>query len=81
ILPVAAEEAEAALRSLRLAPLLDGWRGRPKADVAAAARAAAAISAFALAHADRLEELDVTPLIVAPHGAWAADALIRMREA
>ncbi|MEO0360819.1 MAG: acetate--CoA ligase family protein, partial [Pseudomonadota bacterium] len=80
ILPVAAEEAEAALRSLRLAPLLDGWRGRPKADVAAAARAAAAISAFALAHADRLEELDVNPLIVAPDGAWAADALIRMRE-
>ena len=29
---------------------------------------------------DRLEELDINPLMVTPHGAVAADALIGLRE-
>ncbi len=78
-LPADAAEIRAALERLRLFPLLDGWRGRPRGDIAAAAAAAAAVARFAEAHADALEELDVNPLIVTPEGAWAADALIRMR--
>jgi len=41
-----------------------------------------AITAYAEAHADRLEELDVNPLLVLPEGrgAVAVDALIRLRE-
>jgi len=33
-----------------------------------------------MAHGDRLEELDVNPLLALPKGAVAVDALIRMRE-
>ena len=45
-----------------------------------AARAVAALSHFAIDHADRLEELDINPLIVTETGAVAADALIRIRK-
>ena len=78
--PVSAAEAEEAILSLRLAPLLTGFRGRPKADVAAAAAALAALSVYAETHASTLDELDINPLIVTTSGAFAADALIRIRE-
>lgn len=78
--PVSEDEARRALLSLRLSPLLTGYRGRPAADLAAAIRAVTALSDFAIAHAGRLEELDVNPLIVTQSGAYAADALIRIRK-
>ncbi|RLP26682.1 acetate--CoA ligase family protein [Mesorhizobium sp. YM1C-6-2] len=82
LLPAAREEVEAALRGLKLFPLLDGFRGRPKADLAAAIDAVLEISGFALANADTLTELDVNPLIVCAEGkgAWAADALLVTRK-
>ncbi len=78
LLPAGQPEIEAALRSLKMFPLLDGYRGRPKADVPAAVEAMAGIADFALENAARLEELDVNPLIVCGEGqgAWIADALI-----
>ena len=48
--PVTEAAADALLRSLRVAPLLDGARGRPAVDVGAAARAAAALSRVAAEH-------------------------------
>ncbi|MGB3501764.1 MAG: acetate--CoA ligase family protein [Mesorhizobium sp.] len=76
LLPSSTAEIETALRSLRMFPLLDGYRGRTKADVAAAVEAIECIAGFALANADRLEELDINPLIVCERGAWVADALL-----
>ena len=78
ILPATAEAIGAALASLRLFPILEGYRGRPPADLAAVTEAIRAIAAFAEAHAGRLAELDVNPLIATPTGAFAADALIRL---
>ncbi|MBP6897219.1 MAG: acetate--CoA ligase family protein [Pseudacidovorax sp.] len=76
--PVDAAAAEAMLRSLKSFPLLDGARGRPKADVAAAAQAIAALSRFAARHADDVAEIDINPLVVldAGQGAFALDALL-----
>ena len=48
--------------------LLDGARGRPALDVAAAARALAALSLVAAAHPE-IAELEVNPLLVLPDGA------------
>lgn len=78
LLPAGREDIEAALRGLKLFPLLDGFRGRPKADLAAAIEAVLKISDFALANADTLAELDINPLIVCAEGkgAWVADALL-----
>lgn len=82
MLPASRPEIEAALSGLKISPLLKGWRGQAVADVAAAVRAIEAIQAFALANAARLEELEVNPLILCEEGlgAFAADALVRMRE-
>jgi acyl-CoA synthetase (NDP forming) len=76
--PVSPQEAEEMLRSLKCFPLLDGARGQPKADVAAAAQAIVALSRFAAAHAGRIASVDINPLLVrkAGEGAVALDALI-----
>jgi acyl-CoA synthetase (NDP forming) len=76
--PVDEDEAEAMLRELKCWPLLDGWRGAAKADVAAAAHAIAALSALAAANADTVETLEINPLRVLPEGegALALDAVI-----
>lgn len=78
LLPASRDEVEAALKGLRMYPLLDGYRGRARADVAAAVDAIMAIAGFVSAHADRIEELDINPLIVCGEGqgAWIADALL-----
>jgi len=80
LLPVTAEEIREKLMGLRVARLLEGFRGKPRGDVRGAIKAILAIAAFAERHADRLVELDVNPLFVLPEGrgAVAADALIRM---
>lgn len=78
LLPASREEIEAALRGLKLFPLLDGFRGREKADLAAAIAAIERIAAFIIAHSDHIDEMDINPLIVCGEGkgAWIADTLV-----
>lgn len=78
LLPVDAAGAEAMLRSLKGFKLLDGYRGAPKADVAAAGKAIAALGAAVLAGGDALREVEINPLLVMPEGrgAVAVDALV-----
>jgi acetate---CoA ligase (ADP-forming) len=72
----AAQEMVADLRSL---PLLCGYRGRPKGDLGALARALAALSQ--LAHDDSILEAEINPLLVLPEGKGvvALDALVRLK--
>jgi hypothetical protein len=76
--PVSEADATAMIRSLRGFPLLDGARGRPKADVPALARAVAALSRFGTL--PRIASAEVNPLMVLPdgEGALAADAVIEL---
>jgi len=78
LLPVDAAGAEAMLRSLKGFKLLDGFRGAPKADVKAAAKAIEALGNAVLAGGDRLREVEINPLLVLPEGrgAVAVDALV-----
>jgi acyl-CoA synthetase (NDP forming) len=76
--PVTEDDALAMVRSLRGFALLDGARGRPKADVAALARAVAALSRFGAAAGTRLLSAEINPLMVLPEGAFAADAVIEV---
>jgi acyl-CoA synthetase (NDP forming) len=80
--PFGEAEAEAMIRSLKGFPLLDGARGRPKADVAALASALSALSRFAAGAGERLAGVDVNPLLVLPQGqgAFAADAVIEIED-
>lgn len=76
LLPTSAEEVEAAIRRLKIAKLLAGYRGKPAADMGALVKSIMAIAAFAEAHRDALLELDVNPLMVRADGAVAVDALV-----
>ena len=76
VLPATEDEVLAALRRLRLWPLLDGYRGRPRADVAELARIATSLGALMLAEIS-LEEIEINPVILRASGAVAVDALIR----
>ncbi len=78
LLPTSTNEIRAALRELKLFPLFDGYRGRPKGDIDSAVEAIDMIAKFAFAHAGELAELDINPLIVCKQGAFAADALMVM---
>jgi acyl-CoA synthetase (NDP forming) len=73
--PVDEAAAERLLRRLCAAPLLDGFRGRARVDVGAAARALAALSRLAAAHPE-LAEVEVNPLLVTPEGALGLDARV-----
>jgi acetate---CoA ligase (ADP-forming) len=78
LLPVDAAGAATMLRELKGFALLDGYRRAPKADVAAAAQAIAALCDAVLAGGERLREIEVNPLLVMPagKGAVAIDALV-----
>jgi acyl-CoA synthetase (NDP forming) len=73
--PVGESGAEELIRSLRGASLLLGARGRPPLDVAAAARALAALSRVAAEHPE-VAEIEVNPLLVTPNGALGLDARV-----
>lgn len=79
LLPASRDDIRAALLSLRSAPLLTGFRGKPAGDLNAAVEVAFKIGEYALANACELEEMDINPLMVTATGAIAVDALIRTR--
>ncbi|MBI5276482.1 MAG: acetate--CoA ligase family protein [Burkholderiales bacterium] len=68
------------IRSIKGAPLLQGARGRPPADIAALARMLSRLSAFAVAAGPRLQSIDLNPVFAMPEGqgAYAADAVIEL---
>ncbi len=76
ILPATKADILAAMQKLRLWPLLDGYRGRAKADTAAVAEIAEKLGALMLARPE-LEEIEINPILLRTSGAVAVDALIR----
>lgn len=81
LVPLAPGEARAMIRAIRSFPLLQGYRGRPPADVAALEAAMHGLSALAADLGERLAELDINPLFVLPEGKGVkvADALVVLR--
>lgn len=77
LLPADRDVLLGALRSLRIWPLLEGYRGRPGADTGALVMVLEAICAYVTENSETLEELEINPLICTPTGAVAADALLR----
>ncbi|WP_298233221.1 acetate--CoA ligase family protein [uncultured Azohydromonas sp.] len=66
--PLSREEALSMARELKTWPLLDGFRGRPKADVDALVDTIVAFSAMAAQLGDRLAEAEINPVFVLPRG-------------
>ena len=76
--PVTVDEGVALIRSLRGAQLLLGYRGRPRLDVEAAARALGALSQLAAARPE-IAEIEINPLLVLDRGILALDARLTIR--
>lgn len=72
------EEARAMLRDLITWPLLDGFRGRPKADVEALVSTIVAFSLMVAQLGERLIEAEINPVFVLPagQGVRAADGVV-----
>ncbi|MFX1674914.1 acetate--CoA ligase family protein [Paraburkholderia sp. A2WS-5] len=62
------EEALALIRELKTFPLLDGFRGRPRADIDALASAIVAFARMAAAVGSRLLEAEINPIFALPDG-------------
>ena len=77
ITPLSDLDADEMVRSLKTFPLLDGYRGAPKADVAALEEVMLRISAMVEGHAE-IAELDCNPVMVGQHGAIVVDARVRL---
>lgn len=80
LIPASRDDIRATLQSLRTAPLLSGYRGRPGADIEAVIDTVMALQSLVQTHAGALHEIEINPLICRAAGAVAADALIRMEE-
>lgn len=80
LLPVTRAEVDAALSDLRVARLLDGWRGAPPASRTAILDAVMAVQDFVIAHHGEVAEVEINPLICRATDAIAVDALISMED-
>ncbi|MBL4926598.1 acetate--CoA ligase family protein [Fuscibacter oryzae] len=76
VLPATKAQVLEAMGKLRLWPLLDGYRGRSRADMGAVADIALRLGARMLDD-DSLEEIEINPILARQQGAVAVDALIR----
>ena len=64
--PVTEEEAARMIEEVKGLAVIRGYRGLPRGDTAALARAVSAFSG--LAHLERVAEAEVNPLVVKPEG-------------
>jgi len=77
LLPTNRGEISVALSGLKVVKLLNGYRGKPAANIDSVVDGVVAICNYVAANADRVVELDVNPLIAGERNAIAVDALIR----
>ena len=78
--PITAAHAVEMLRSLRIAPLLTGWRGQQPVAIEALAQFIVGFSTLASELGDVLDAVEANPVIASPAGAIAVDALVMARD-
>jgi acetyltransferase len=76
--PVSALEATAMLAELKAAPLLTGFRGAAKADIAALSELISQVSVLAAQYREQISEIEINPVLVHPEGQGVTivDALV-----
>ncbi len=79
--PVTEAEAREMIAEVKGLAVIRGYRGLPRGDEGALARAVAALSRLALAEGRPVAEAEVNPLIVKREGAVAVDGLVVLKEA
>jgi acetyl coenzyme A synthetase (ADP forming)-like protein len=79
ITPLTDEDAREQLRSLKTYPLLEGYRGAPRADIEAVEDVLLRIGRMVETHAE-IAELDLNPVIATPDGVFVVDARVRVEQ-
>ncbi|MGB1252055.1 MAG: acetate--CoA ligase family protein [Candidatus Promineifilaceae bacterium] len=79
LFPVSRAEVESALDKLKIAPLLNGYRGQAAADKTAIVDAVMGLAQFGADNSAELQEVDINPLFVYADGVLAVDAVIRTK--
>jgi len=79
LLPVTDDDIDAALRSLRIGALFDGFRGAPPIPTVAIRSLVARLSDVVSANPD-IHEIELNPVLVTDEQAIAVDAIIRREE-
>lgn len=80
LIPATPQAVRAALRKLRLFPVLEGYRGKPAVDIGAVVETVMAVQRCVIAHHGRIEEVEINPLMCGLSNVVAADVLIRRGE-
>ena len=75
--PISRADATRALRSLRIWPLLEGYRGSHRGDVEALAGLVVSLGALAT-DVPQVAELDLNPVVVTPQGCVLVDIKVRV---
>ncbi|NND00755.1 MAG: hypothetical protein HKN85_11295 [Gammaproteobacteria bacterium] len=79
LLPAERNEVRTRISELNINRILNGYRGKPAADIEAVLDAVEAVGEYVEANLDDFAELDINPLAVSQRSAVAVDALIRLR--
>ena len=77
--PLSEAQASAMIEGAMAGRLLDGYRGGAKLDRAAVVKALVGLSHLAQDLGERLESIDVNPLVALPSGALALDGLVVLK--
>jgi acyl-CoA synthetase (NDP forming)/GNAT superfamily N-acetyltransferase len=80
IAPVTRADVDSALRSLRIWPLLAGFRGQPAADTGALIELVSAVGLLAY-EVPELAEMDLNPVLVSAKGCALVDVKVRIAQA
>ena len=76
LLPASRDEIKRTLGELKVARMLNGFRGQTKVDIDVLALALFGLSEFVLSHSDQLAEVEINPMFVYEKGIIAVDVLI-----
>ena len=77
VLPVTHQNVAQAFQRLKIAPILNGYRGQAAVDMAALVDAVMSVQSYVQQNMNDLLEVEINPIIATPTTAIAVDALIR----
>ena len=80
LVPSGRDDIRQALKKLRLAPLLQGYRGQEPADIEKVIDVAMALQELVQTHEPAIAEIEINPLLARAHDAVAVDVLVSMEK-
>ncbi|NHI94555.1 MAG: acetyl-CoA synthetase [Candidatus Lokiarchaeota archaeon] len=79
VCPITEFDANEMIKEIKAFPLLDGFRGRPKADIKAIVDILMKLSKLSIEN-EEIDQIDLNPVIALPKGAAIVDARIILKE-